>query len=100
MLCRAVQGPFSAVVDKHVTDPWLKAMLDLECFVLSGMLAKDTLTAGEAQETVPQVCGQALADALVLAVPLDSLAKANRACRLQPGSVGSRVGTCNIVTLL
>lgn len=41
-----MQGPFSAVVDKHVTDPWLKAMLDLECFVLSGMLAQDTLTAG------------------------------------------------------
>ncbi len=42
-----LQGPFSAVVDKHVTDPWLKSLLDLECFVLSGMLAKDTLTAGE-----------------------------------------------------
>jgi len=40
-----VQGPFSAVVDQHVTDPWLRNMLDLECFVLSGMLAKDTLTA-------------------------------------------------------
>ncbi|KAF6251044.1 hypothetical protein COO60DRAFT_1645535 [Scenedesmus sp. NREL 46B-D3] len=38
-------GPFSAVVDKHVRDPWLKSMLDLECFVLSGMLAQDTLTA-------------------------------------------------------
>jgi hypothetical protein len=43
----AVQGPFSSVVDKHVTDPWLKSLLDLECFVLSGMLAKDTLTAGQ-----------------------------------------------------
>lgn len=43
----SAQGPFSAVVDKHVTDPWLRSMLDLECFVLSGMLAKDTLTAGE-----------------------------------------------------
>eukprot|EP00775_Hariotina_reticulata_P007610 gene7610-7812_t len=38
-------GPFSAVVDQTVTDPWLRSMLDLECFVLSGMLAKDTLTA-------------------------------------------------------
>jgi hypothetical protein len=33
------------VVDRHVRDPWLKSMLDLECFVLSGMLAKDTLAA-------------------------------------------------------
>lgn len=41
-----LQGPFSAVVDRHVTDPWLRSLLDLECFVLSGMLAKDTLTAG------------------------------------------------------
>jgi hypothetical protein len=32
-------------VDQHVRDPWLKSMLDLECFVLSGMLAKDTLAA-------------------------------------------------------
>jgi hypothetical protein len=40
-----LQGPFSAVVDQHVRDPWLKSMLDLECFVLSGMLAKDTLAA-------------------------------------------------------
>lgn len=45
MIIRALQGPFSNVVDKHVQDPWLKNLLDLECFVLSGMLAKDTLTA-------------------------------------------------------
>lgn len=44
-MVRILQGPFSAVVDKHVRDPWLKSMLDLECFVLSGMLAQDTLTA-------------------------------------------------------
>jgi hypothetical protein len=41
----ALQGPFSAVVDRHVSDPWLRSLLDLECFVLSGMLARDTLTA-------------------------------------------------------
>jgi hypothetical protein len=29
-----------------VTDPWLRAFLDLECFVLSGMTAKDTICAG------------------------------------------------------
>ena len=40
-----LQGPFSSVVDRHVSDPWLRHMLDLECYVLSGMLAKDTLTA-------------------------------------------------------
>lgn len=40
-----LQGPFSSVVDRHVSDPWLKSLMDLECFVLSGMLAKDTLTA-------------------------------------------------------
>jgi hypothetical protein len=45
VFCYALQGPFSAVVDKHVKDPWLKSLLDLECFVLSGMLAKDTLAA-------------------------------------------------------
>lgn len=28
-----------------VTDPWLRRFIDLECFVLSGMLAKDTITA-------------------------------------------------------
>lgn len=37
-----MQGPFSYLVDRHVTDPWLKSLLDLECFVLSGMVAKDT----------------------------------------------------------
>ena len=28
-----------------VTNPWLKRFIDLECFVLSGMLADDTITA-------------------------------------------------------
>ena len=37
------QGPFSAVVDKAVTNPWLRSFLDLECFVLSGMTAAHTL---------------------------------------------------------
>jgi hypothetical protein len=39
LCCTFLQGPFSAVVEQHVRDPWLKSMLDLECFVLSGMLA-------------------------------------------------------------
>ncbi len=28
-----------------VTHPWLRKFIDLECFVLSGMLASDTITA-------------------------------------------------------
>jgi len=39
------QGPFSKVVDRHVSNPWLRRLLDLECFVLSGMEAKDTIAA-------------------------------------------------------
>jgi phytoene dehydrogenase-like protein len=39
-------GPFSDVVAAAgVTDPTLRALIDLECFVLSGMPAKDTLAA-------------------------------------------------------
>ena len=38
-------GPFGAIVDQVVDDPWLKNFLDLECFVLSGMKAKDTIAA-------------------------------------------------------
>ncbi|KAI7837615.1 hypothetical protein COHA_008541 [Chlorella ohadii] len=38
-------GPFSALVDKVVTNPWLRSFLDLECFILSGMTAKDTICA-------------------------------------------------------
>eukprot|EP00892_Ulva_mutabilis_P003440 jgi/Ulvmu1/1468/UM011_0198.1 len=38
-------GPFSDIVDKVVTDPWLRNFIDLECFVLSGMPARDTICA-------------------------------------------------------
>jgi len=44
-LSGTLTGPFSAVVDKVVTNKWLRSFLDLECFVLSGMMARDTLTA-------------------------------------------------------
>jgi phytoene dehydrogenase-like protein len=44
-MVKELTGPFSNIVDKIVTDPWLKNFLDLECFVLSGMLAKDTIAA-------------------------------------------------------
>lgn len=37
----------TALVDKAVTNPWLRSFLDLECFILSGMTAKDTICAGE-----------------------------------------------------
>lgn len=45
LLAGSLTGPFSKIVDRCVTDPWLKSFLDLECFVLSGMLAKDTIAA-------------------------------------------------------
>ena len=38
-------APFARIVDRVVTNPWLRRFLDLECFVLSGMLAKDTICA-------------------------------------------------------
>lgn len=38
-------APFARTVDRVVTNPWLRRFLDLECFVLSGMLAKDTICA-------------------------------------------------------
>jgi phytoene dehydrogenase-like protein len=38
-------GPFGDICKTVVTDPWLKNFLDLECFVLSGMTAKDTIAA-------------------------------------------------------
>ncbi len=45
LIAFSMQGPFSALVDRHVSHPWLRALLDLECFVLSGMTAKETLAA-------------------------------------------------------
>lgn len=44
-MVKDLTGPFSNIVDRIVTDPWLRNYLDLECFVLSGMLAKDTIAA-------------------------------------------------------
>eukprot|EP01025_Chloroclados_australasicus_P031419 TRINITY_DN31773_c0_g1_i10.p1 TRINITY_DN31773_c0_g1~~TRINITY_DN31773_c0_g1_i10.p1 ORF type:complete len:384 (-),score=37.53 TRINITY_DN31773_c0_g1_i10:275-1426(-) len=38
-------GPFGNIVDRVVTNKWLRNFIDLECFVLSGMTAKDTLCA-------------------------------------------------------
>ena len=45
-------GPFSNVVDKIVTDPWLRKFIDLECFVLSGMLAKDTVSSSSNSSSI------------------------------------------------
>ncbi|GIL50508.1 hypothetical protein Vafri_6686 [Volvox africanus] len=72
-------GPFSALVDKHVTHPWLRAFLDLECFVLSGMTARDTLcaemafmfaerNAGRTAIDYPMGGSKAIIDALVRGV--------------------------------
>ena len=45
LLAGQLTAPISTLVDRVVTDPWLRNYLDLECFVLSGMLAKDTICA-------------------------------------------------------
>lgn len=69
-------GPFSAIVDQAVTNPWLRSFLDLECFVLSGMTAKDTICAemaymflerhsGKSTIDYPMGGGGAIVDALV-----------------------------------
>lgn len=57
-----MQGPFSSVVDKHVTDPWLRRFLDLECFVLSGMEAKDTICAEMAFMFMERLAGRSSID--------------------------------------
>lgn len=38
-----IQGSFGDLVDQTVQDPWVRRLLDLECFLLSGMKAKDTV---------------------------------------------------------
>lgn len=45
LYAKQLTGPFGDIVDQVVDDPWLKNFLDLECFVLSGMKAKDTIAA-------------------------------------------------------
>lgn len=34
LMAGTLTGPFSKLVDQHVTDPWLRNNIDLECFVL------------------------------------------------------------------
>ncbi|KAK9805482.1 hypothetical protein WJX72_000755 [[Myrmecia] bisecta] len=45
LMAGTLTAPFSKVVDKVVTNKWLRQFIDLECFVLSGMTAKDTICA-------------------------------------------------------
>jgi len=45
LLAPTLTGPFSKVVDSAVSDPWLRRLMDLECFVLSGCPASDTICA-------------------------------------------------------
>ncbi|GFH30802.1 carotene isomerase, partial [Haematococcus lacustris] len=45
LVASQLTGSFGAVVDRVVTNPWLRSFLDLECFVLSGMTARSA-TAG------------------------------------------------------
>ncbi|MEL6938760.1 MAG: NAD(P)/FAD-dependent oxidoreductase [Cyanobacteria bacterium J06598_1] len=62
------------IMDSYVTDPWLKQLLDLECFLLSGMKAHETVAPemafmfGERAQSVidyPIGGSGALVDALV-----------------------------------
>jgi len=71
-----LQGNFSMLLDKHVKSPFLRQLMELECFVISGVLSKDT-SAGEmaylfkernslgAKYDYPMGGSQALIDALV-----------------------------------
>ena len=45
LVAKTLTAPFGDLVDRHVTDPFLRNLLDLECFLLSGMTAKDTICA-------------------------------------------------------
>ena len=38
-----VQGSVGKVMDKEVTDPWVRRLIDLECFLLSGLKAEGTI---------------------------------------------------------
>lgn len=40
----AVQGPVGKWVDETVRDPWVRRLIDVECFLLSGLKAAGTLT--------------------------------------------------------
>lgn len=38
-----IQGSVGEVMDKEVRDPWVRRLIDLECFLLSGLKAHDTI---------------------------------------------------------
>ena len=40
---KAVGGAAGAIADQTVTDPWVRYLFELECFLLSGMSANDTV---------------------------------------------------------
>lgn len=40
-----VQGSVGAVMDREVRDPWVRRLIDLECFLLSGLKADGTIAA-------------------------------------------------------
>jgi len=76
LLASTLTGPFSDVVKREVTNTRLKNLLDLECFVLSGCLADDTICAemaymfaerNKAGSTIdyPMGGGKSIIDALV-----------------------------------
>lgn len=41
---RSLQGGVGHLLDQTVQDPWVRRLVDLECFLLSGLKAADTLT--------------------------------------------------------
>jgi hypothetical protein len=40
---RVVQGSVGDVMDREVKDPWVRRLIDLECFLLSGLKAHGTI---------------------------------------------------------
>jgi hypothetical protein len=38
-----IQGSVGDVMDKEVRDPWVRRLIDLECFLLSGLKAHGTI---------------------------------------------------------
>lgn len=70
----AIQGSFGDLVERTVRDPWVRRLLDVECFLLSGLKAKDTVAPemafmfGERSQSVvdyPKGGSGAIVDALV-----------------------------------
>ena len=71
---RTIQSSVGDIVDQTIRDPWVKRLIDLECFLLSGLKAHETIAPevafmfGERSQSVvdyPIGGGGAIVDALV-----------------------------------